>query len=643
MSLLRLASFGALGLGLVAGLGPAAVPPSVVRPNPNTTHAGVLRNGVLSVTLEARSALYQLDRAGRPLMSIEAFAEPGKQPLMPGPLVRAPAGTEIRLSVRNTLRHPLTFFVPAVVHGGGSASGDDDSLIVAPGGVETLTIRAARPGNYSYRATVPNKASEQVGMAGVLGGAIVVDSADARTRVHDQVFVIMATPDSALVAYADSSRLAITNAALPPGHGEFIYTINGRSWPTTDRIQATVGDSLHWRIINASTAPHPMHLHGFYFRVDDYFSPLAGRFGRPAPGQMAVTQLMAPFSTMSMTWSPDRPGNWLFHCHFALHNTPQALISMHEPQMSSMVGLVLGIEVAARPGVAVAGEPAPTRRLRLIASTPPSGREPDKDSVPPMHFVLDEHGHQSDAGADFSPELDLVRGEPVAITIVNHLSVPTTVHWHGIELDDSYMDGVPDFSGARDHLTPAIAPGDSFVARFTPPRAGTFMYHAHVNDAAEELGGLEGALIVRDRKANAPGDDHVLFFKGLLNDSAHPTEINGEPNPDTLVLRVGHTARLRLINLSTVNIAPLMQLTARPDSAVMIAHDTMLVRWRPVAKDGFDLPPAQQTLQPSRQIVAVGETYDFEFAPAVRGNLRLELRTNAGNHRLLIRVPIRVE
>lgn len=68
-----------------------------------------------------------------------------------------------------------------------------------------------------------------------------------------------------------------------------------------------------------------------------------------------------------------------------------------------------------------------------------------------------------------------------------------------------------------------------------------------------------------------------------------------------------------------------------------------VVRWMPVAKDGFDVPSAGQLPQPARHIVAMGETYDFEYTPTARGILRLEFRTNAPQHQLLIRVPIRVE
>jgi manganese oxidase len=359
---------------------------------------------------------------------------------------------------------------------------------------------------------------------------------------------------------------------------------------------------------------------------------------------------------MSMSWSPDRPGNWLFHCHFALHLHPDSLsAAADDPHQRDMVGLVLGVNVANRSGVRAAVQPTPVRHLRLLAvadSIHPSERRSQEratsstplhqfaaDSVPSMHFVLEEHGHRVETGRDFSPEIDLIKGVPVSIMIVNHLGEPTSVHWHGIEVEDSYVDGASGFSGAGQRLTPAIAPADSFEAVFTPPRSRTFMYHAHLDELREELGGLEGALIVRD-PGDAPAvDDHVFFLKGLLSDTAHPREINGETNPDTVVLHVGLPARLRLINLSTADPVPAFVLTARPDTTLTGGKDTMIVNWRPVAKDGFDLPRAMQALRPARQVISMGETYDFEYMPQRSGTLRLEVRTS----QLLVRVPIRVE
>jgi FtsP/CotA-like multicopper oxidase with cupredoxin domain len=632
---------------------PERIASPVVQPNRNTQPAGVLQNGVLTVTLEAQPSLWYLDGPQHPAMTIEAFSEPGKPPLLPAPLVRVPAGTEVRLTIRNSLSRPLTFQVPAAVQGGPDRVNAMDAVVVAPGAVGTLTTRADVPGSYAYQGRTPLRSGSGNPLAGLLAGAIVVDTAGAVAPPQDRVFVIMATRDSAQTVCRDT--VTGDNAiqkAIQCGGERLHYTINGASWPGTERLHATVGDSLRWRVINASGGlPHEMHLHGFYYRVDSYTGPTGQGYPPIVPGQMVVTQLLPPLSAMSITWSPDRPGNWLFHCHTALHTTPPNTLSSaaDEPDMGGMAGLVLGAIIAPRAGVAPTGHPAASvRRLRLVAEQGPGAAGRGvwgvgmRDSVPLMHFVLEEQGRRTDTHTDFSPELDLMRGEAVAITIVNHLDEPTTVHWHGIELEDSYMDGAAGFGGTGTHLTPAIAPGDSFVARFTPPRAGTFMYHAHVVDVREQLAGLEGALIVRDRGAPS-SDDHVFFFKGWSASKGHPLEINGQANPDTVVLPAGRVARLRFMNLS-LNV-PLVSffLTARPDSVFQIANDTMLVRWRLVAKDGFDLPAGAHVQRPAQQAVGMGETWDVEFMPERRGVLKLEIRESGARHELLLRVPIRVE
>ena len=43
--------------------------------------------------------------------------------------------------------------------------------------------------------------------------------------------------------------------------------INGKSWPNTERLRYNVGDGAKWRLINVGYLPHPMHMHGFYFRL----------------------------------------------------------------------------------------------------------------------------------------------------------------------------------------------------------------------------------------------------------------------------------------------------------------------------------------------------------------------------------------
>jgi FtsP/CotA-like multicopper oxidase with cupredoxin domain len=629
----------------------AALP--LVHPNANTERAGVLRGSILAVSLEAKRALLPLNGPSQPAMTIEAFAEPGKTPQMPGPLLRTRVGTELRLSIRNSLATPLTFLIPTTLHGGADRFDAMDSIVVAHGATGVLTTRPTAPGNYIYRATTPAGAKRFTHLTGILAGALVIDSAGATTAPHDRVFVVMGTPDSASSAYDDTVALSDFRA----GKERDVFTINGRSWPDDERVYANVGDSLHWRVISASWQPHPMHLHGFYYRVDDFSGPETDEYGRPSRGAMVVTAFMSGFSTMSMTWSPDRPGNWLFHCHFAVHVRPDSILAMRDdPHERMMVGLALGTTVTARPGVVAAGEPATGRQLRLVAEV----QHPERitphaldraartaDSVPTMRFVLDEHGHPVDSHTDMSPELDLVRGEPVSITIVNHLPEPTSVHWHGIEVQASYADGVPGFSGDDRRLTPEIAPGDSFVARFTPPRAGTFMYHAHIDEIRQQLAGLEGALIVRDPAARS-SDDHSFFFKeeGSARRRPQPA-INGQAHPDTVVLHVGRPARLRLLDLSTNWFASTFVLARTRDSTAALPSDELLERWRPVAKDGFDLSPTRRVM-PARQVISIGETYDFAYTPSKTGWLQLEVWRLAPLEvglppKLLITVPIRVE
>src|SRR6185437_5707717 len=245
--------------------------------------------------------------------------------------------------IHNSLAMPITVLVPTLMRGGPDRFEAMDSIIVAAGGDGVLTSRPTVPGNYVYRATLPNRSSRFRRLAGLLAGALIVDSARASGPANDRVFVLMAPWDSLKTACSDTAARPAAECDV----GRVAYTINGRSWPNTERVAANVGDSLHWRVIAATADVHPMHLHGFYYRIDSYSAPLAGGRGRGRPGQLVATQLMTPLSGMSMTWSPDRPGNWLFHCHFSIHLREDSISAApDDPHMRDMSGLVIGINVA---------------------------------------------------------------------------------------------------------------------------------------------------------------------------------------------------------------------------------------------------------------------------------------------------------
>ena len=75
----------------------------------------------------------------------------------------------------------------------------------------------------------------------------------------------------------------------------------------------------------------------------------------------------------------------------------------------------------------------------------------------------------------------------MVIDLVEQHRRPSPIHWHGIELE-SYNDGVPDGAASRQR---SRRPWNraTFDVNFTPPRAGTFMYHTHGHDSLQLAAG----------------------------------------------------------------------------------------------------------------------------------------------------------
>jgi FtsP/CotA-like multicopper oxidase with cupredoxin domain len=96
--------------------------------NDNRTAAGELKSNVLELQLEMREAVWYPEEEGGGHRDVYVFAERGRAPQTPGPLVRVAQGTEIHASIRNTL--PLA----AKIYGLHQHPGDaKDSLSVAAG------------------------------------------------------------------------------------------------------------------------------------------------------------------------------------------------------------------------------------------------------------------------------------------------------------------------------------------------------------------------------------------------------------------------------------------------------------------------------------------------------------------------------
>ncbi len=621
----------------VTSLGATHGAPAIerARANDNREPAGVLRDGVLTLRIDARLGDWHPDNDSGPGVAVPAFAEPGRPPQIPGPLIRVPAGTTIALTLRNQLESDTL-----VVRGLHARPGTDAPVTLLPGESRTVSFPLDAPGTYYYWGTTTGRAFDfRIGHDGQLSGAIVVDEPGAPPP-RDRVMVIGMWADT--VGRAQTRRTRV------------LAVINGRSWPGTERLSYAVGDTVQWRVVNASADAHPMHLHGFYFRVDSRGDGMRDTTYRAGAGDRAVTSALVVGAPMRITWIPERPGNWLFHCHLPEHFERRGPLGVDVPAASASVGpdahahsanhaedgmsgLVMGIHVRGTAGAARPSAPtaeSARRRVRLLVRRNRGGT----DSAPYFGFAIQEGPTEPrpDSGLRLGPPLVLVRDQPVSITVVNRLREPTAVHWHGIELE-SYYDGVAGFSGDGRRLAPLIAPRDSFEVRFTPPRAGTFIYHTHADETRQQPAGLAGPLIVVEPGTTYdPSTDRTVLFTTpwSLADQARAIMVNGSLTPTPLVLRAGTTYRLRFINMTT----------RRPAIRVELRRDSTLLAWRRLAKDGADLPSSRQVAGVARHEISIGETFDIELTPDTVGDMRLDMRIGGRtvNGPILGVLPIRV-
>jgi FtsP/CotA-like multicopper oxidase with cupredoxin domain len=588
----------------------SARPPGTDRivPNDNRRSGGTLEQGVLTVALEARTGVWRPEGDSGRALDVAAFGEVGKPLSTPGPVIRVPLGAEIHGTVRNRLDRPLT------VYGFGRVQGQPDSVTIPVEGTAPVQFKATAPGTYYYYA---KRGVDPLGLRLVedmqLHGVIVVDPPNAPRKPADRILAL--------------SWWCAVAPASPSGLSRCTMAINGLSWPHTERLSYTQGDSVHWRVVNFTELDHPMHLHGFYFRTESKGNGLTDSIYTPEQRRVGVTEVLQPFATMSLSWAADRPGNWIYHCHYATHLSHLVALDTENGMLDAgmlthhrsdrphqMFGLVMGISIAPK-GTSLASTETP-RALRIVQRE----RANIYGSQAGMAYVMDGTPDAADTTAlpVPAPLLLLERGKRVAVTIVNRSEEPAAVHWHGIELE-SYPDGVPGWSGSGKSILPSIAPGDSLTVRWTPPRAGSFMYHSHFNESMQMGSGLYGPIIVLEPGERFdPQTDKILFF-GTSGTGTNPVfgpfpsfVMNGKTQPEAMDLKAGTRYRLRLFNLAG----------DMPLQVSLNAGDAP-IDWRPVAKDGYPLPPSQTAPRPAVVVFAPGEIYDFEYTPVTAEELTL--------------------
>ena len=253
----------------------------------------------------------------------------------------------------------------------------------------------------------------------------------------------------------------------------------------------------------------------------------------------------------------------------------------------------------------------------LPVITGPVGSLPWKlvDGAKVFHLVAEVVQHTFAPGLDAEcwgyngttpgPTIEVVEGDRVRIYVTNNLPEATTVHWHGVVVENG-MDGVAGLTQQ------AIAPGETFKYDFVLRYAGTFMYHPHFDEMTQMALGMMGMFIVHPRRPTRKIDRDYAFMLSeweIVPGTRRPnpsamTEFNvltmnskAFPGTTPIVAKTGDRVRLRFGNLGAMDHHPIH------------LHG---YSFKVTATDGGQIPEAAQWPE-TTVLVPVGSTRDIEF------------------------------
>ena len=179
---------------------------------------------------------------------------------------------------------------------------------IQPGKSFTYEFEAKTVGSHMYHSH--HNATDQVGRG--LLGAFIVEPKDQRRAIRPPL-------------WGDAGHRLDQQRRRLGG-----FTINGRGFPATAPIVATLGETIVIRFMNEGIMTHPWHLHGMPMRV-------VARDGYPLGSAAFTCDTLGvnPGERWDVVINCDAPGAWAFHCH----------ILPHAEGMDGMYGMVTALVV----------------------------------------------------------------------------------------------------------------------------------------------------------------------------------------------------------------------------------------------------------------------------------------------------------
>jgi FtsP/CotA-like multicopper oxidase with cupredoxin domain len=87
------------------------------------------------------------------------------------------------------------------------------------------------------------------------------------------------------------------------------WGFDGKKFSEAEPINIKLGERVRFALINDTMMEHPIHLHGFFFQVEN------GQDAMPSKHTINVK----PGERVNVVFTADTPGHWAFHCHLLYH------------------------------------------------------------------------------------------------------------------------------------------------------------------------------------------------------------------------------------------------------------------------------------------------------------------------------------
>jgi manganese oxidase len=284
-----------------------------------------IESGVKLFTLTVDAIDHQIDAVKPPVKAL------GFNGTWPGPRITVVEGDRVRASFKNNLPETTGIHfhgqrIPNNMDGVPHVTQDP----IKPGDSFTYEFVARTPGSHMYHSH--HNATDQVGRG--LLGAFIVEPKDPAKR-YDKLYG------------ATQDMVWISNDALGG------FTINGRGFPATAPLVATVGETIVVRFMNEGNMTHPWHLHGMPMHI-------VARDGYPLGSASFYCDTLGvnPGERWDAVIRCEDPGAWAFHCH----------ILQHAEAQDGMFGMVTALVIKERGATAEADE-AVAAAARAAGST----------------------------------------------------------------------------------------------------------------------------------------------------------------------------------------------------------------------------------------------------------------------------------